>query len=111
MFPMDVEAFHCLPPKCKPLLDWFTSQYVRPVEVLPYESAEGGYIWIWGPGVAPREMLMEKFPTTAEWVVNETASALEELDYLWSPRPHDEEENYLPEEEMIPEEDYLPEGA
>jgi hypothetical protein len=27
---------------------WFSAHYADPVEVCPFESAEGGYVYIWG---------------------------------------------------------------
>src|SRR5262245_48983908 len=35
------QAYHSLKP-------WFLALYTNPDDVCPYESAEGGYQWIWG---------------------------------------------------------------
>jgi len=30
------------------MADWFLANFENPAECTPYESAEGGYQWIWG---------------------------------------------------------------
>ncbi len=47
---------------------WFFAHYSDPL-ILPYESAEGGYQWIWGGPFEPHEELTEEF----SGVVKETA--------------------------------------
>ena len=38
---------------------WFYANYEDPAECTPYESAEGGYIYIWGGPYEPEEKLQE----------------------------------------------------
>ena len=41
--------------------EWFLDKYEDPVQSLPYESREGGYIWIFGGPYDAHEELHEKF--------------------------------------------------
>ena len=41
--------------------EWFLANYEDPVHSLPYESREGGYIWIYGGPYDPHEELHAKF--------------------------------------------------
>ncbi len=41
--------------------EWFLDNFEDPVHSLPYESREGGYIWIYGGPYDPHEELREKF--------------------------------------------------
>ena len=47
--------------KLEVMIDWFFQNYEDPVHSLPYESAEGGYIWIWGGPYNARDELGGKF--------------------------------------------------
>ena len=40
---------------------WFRERYQDPANCLPYESAEGGYIWITGGPYDAKEVLGEEF--------------------------------------------------
>lgn len=42
--------------------DWFLANYDDPANSLPYESKEGGYLWIWGGPYDAAEELGEAFP-------------------------------------------------
>ena len=44
--------------------EWFLSCHEDPAERTPYESREGGYIWIWGGPYDPREELDKEFGST-----------------------------------------------
>ena len=46
--------------------DWFLSNYCDPAEETPFESVEGGYIWIWGGPYEPGAVLMERFGEIAD---------------------------------------------
>lgn len=67
--------------RCEFIKAWFLEHYEDPAENTPYESAEGGYIYIWGGpyeaddviteaffGVLPEEVLLE----LAKEIVQET---------------------------------------
>ena len=41
--------------------EWFINNYEDPVECLPYDSEEGGYIYIWGGPYDPFEELESEF--------------------------------------------------
>ena len=43
------------------MLNWFHSNYENPVEHTPFESREGGYIYIWGGPFNAREELEDVF--------------------------------------------------
>jgi hypothetical protein len=63
---------------------WFYHKFERP-DTLPYESAEGGYQWIWGGPYDPRDELEGEFGgTVREKVIDELADELEEISYEWS---------------------------
>jgi hypothetical protein len=46
------------------MVDWFLANYENPVERTPYESAEGGYQYIWGGPYYPEQELNNKFGET-----------------------------------------------
>ena len=41
--------------------EWFLSKFENPVEHTPYESAEGGYIYIWGGPFDAEDVLGDEF--------------------------------------------------
>ena len=53
--------------------EWFLANYEDPVHSLPYESREGGYIWIYGGPYDPHEELHDKF---GEFVPEKVIEAL-----------------------------------
>ena len=71
---------------------WFRERYEDPAEGTPYESAEGGYIWIWGGPYDAAEVLGDEF---SDKVNQETIDSLAEdlaskcLDWAPIPRPDD----------------------
>ena len=52
--------------------EWFLANYEDPVHSLPYESREGGYIWIFGGPYDPHEELHGKFGEFVPETVIET---------------------------------------
>ncbi len=88
-----VEEYPRLPPECDELWDWFTSIYIRPVEVLPFCTAEGGYQWIYGGPVCPLDTLRDHFDNVPFETVEMTARALIDLSWQWSPRPSNSSED------------------
>ena len=59
------------------LVEWFFERFEDPAHRLPYESAEGGYQWIYGGPYDAREQLAENFPDEAEDVVEAAVDQIE----------------------------------
>lgn len=56
---------------------WFLARYCDPAEETPYESREGGYIWVRGGPYDPREQLGARFEGVADRdAIEELASEL-----------------------------------
>lgn len=79
---------------------WFRQHFEDPAERTPYESAEGGYIWIWGGPYDAREELEGEFSgVVPDDVINELADKLEGECWEWAPTPSsDDYDNYLIED-------------
>jgi hypothetical protein len=76
--------------------EWFLSRYCDPANETPYESAEGGYIWIWGGPYYSGEELQERFGGIVD---DDVIDALvEDLDrdggYQWAPVRLDDDRDY-----------------
>lgn len=76
---------------------WFYENYEDPAERTPYESAEGGYIWIWGGPYDAREELESEFgEVISDDVIDELVEKLERDCIEWAPTPStDDYDNYL----------------
>ena len=73
--------------------EWFFLNFEDPVELLPYESKEGGYIYIWGGPYDPREKIEGEFGgIVGDDIIDEVASEMEEISWEWSGHPNDERE-------------------
>lgn len=73
---------------------WFYANYENPVENTPYESAEGGYIYIWGGPYDPKEELDAQFSgLIPSDVIAELAKDLSDISYQWT--GHSEHDEYL----------------
>jgi hypothetical protein len=73
--------------------DWFRARYCDPAHETPYESREGGYIWIWGGPYYADEELQGRFSHVVEDdVIEELADDLNrDGGYEWAPvRRHDD---------------------
>lgn len=67
---------------------WFHANYENPVENTPYESAEGGYIYIWGGPYDPYEELEGEFGgVVPDKLINELAQDLRDISWEWTGRP------------------------
>jgi hypothetical protein len=69
---------------------WFLHVYEDPAENTPYESAEGGYQYIYGDPVEAREALEDEFGgMIAEELISNAAERLEEDHNVdgWVPKP------------------------
>lgn len=69
------------------MVRWFHENYENPAERTPYESAEGGYIWIWGGPYDAREEIDEYFHEYA--IDSAIDSAVDEIQqdglFEWAP--------------------------
>lgn len=75
---------------CETQLDvmetWFRQHFEDPAEHTPYESAEGGYIWIYGGPYDAREELEAEFSEVVpNEVINELVDNLERECSEWAP--------------------------
>ena len=79
---------------------WFRERFEDPAERTPYESAEGGYIWIWGGPHDAREELEDEFGgVVPDEVIDELIEKLEGECYQWAPTSSsDDYDNYLIED-------------
>lgn len=79
---------------------WFRQRFEDPAERTPYESAEGGYIWIWGGPYDAREKLEAEFSgVIPDNVIEELADDLGQECWQWAPTPSREDyDNYLVED-------------
>lgn len=76
---------------------WFFEHYENPVESTPYDSEEGGYVYIWGgPYDAGEELGAEFSGTVPQDVIDELVSELTDEAVEWSGIP-----------EYEPPDDYL----
>lgn len=65
---------------------WFFQNYEDPVERTPYESREGGYIWIWGgPYEAQDELGLEFGDLIKDDVIEELSQELDGICWEWAP--------------------------
>lgn len=71
------------------MIEWFHANYEDPAQRTPYESAEGGYQWIWGGPYDAEEEIRETFERIAPKAL--IAEVLEEVQsdgmYEWAPTP------------------------
>ena len=67
---------------------WFDANYEDTVENTPYETAEGGYIYIWGGPYDAEEELGGKFGgVVPEGVIEELAQELSDISPDWTGQP------------------------
>ena len=65
---------------------WFRQHYEDPAEHTPYESAERGFIWIWGGPYDAREELESEFAgIVPDDVIDELVNKLERECLEWAP--------------------------
>ena len=71
--------------------DWFLAHYEDPADHTPYESREGGYIYIWGGPYDAHEELLEEFgDIVSEDIINELAQELEAETPVWEGKPDED---------------------
>lgn len=67
---------------------WFRQNYSDPVDVCPYESAEGGYQFIWGGPYEPMDELSTEFSDLVpQDLIEEVAQELDDQAVEWSGNP------------------------
>ena len=74
---------------------WFFQNYEDPAERTPYESREGGYIWIWGGPYEAREELESEFSgVVTDELIEELSDELNGICWEWAPteKPGDYDE-------------------
>jgi len=65
--------------------EWFFAHYENPVERTPYDSGEGGYIYIWGGPYETEDVLRDQFEGYAkEEVIQELVEELNNESYEWT---------------------------
>ncbi len=71
--------------------DWFFRHFENPAESTPYESSEGGYIYIWGGPYDAREELESEFAgLVSQKAIDKFVDELESECSEWSGQPTDE---------------------
>lgn len=72
---------------------WFLARYCDPAHETPYESAAGGYIWIYGGPYDPGEQLSDRFCHVVDSdVIEQLAIDLRlEAGHQWAPKWHEED--------------------
>jgi len=65
------------------LVRWFFDNYEDPVEHVPYESGEGGYVYYAGGPYDPREELFGAFPEAPEALIEDAAVRISEVGSEW----------------------------
>jgi hypothetical protein len=71
---------------------WFHANYANPVENTPYESDEGGYIYIWGGPFDPHEELQDEFNgIIQDETIEELAEELSAVALEWTGHPDSED--------------------
>lgn len=74
------------------MLNWFTSRYEDPVHRTPYDSSEGGYVWIYGgPFDAEEELRGEFEGVIDEKVIVELAESLSHECSDWTGAPSEDD--------------------
>ena len=71
------------------MVEWFHAHFEDPAERTPYESAEGGYIWIWGGPHEATEEIEAEFGEVVDFELIGKAAEKVQTDGLfdWAPRP------------------------
>ena len=70
----------------KAMREWFYENYEDPANCTPYESAEGGYLYIWGGPFEANDVLFGQFGKQyPDEVIEELAEELTEECWEWAP--------------------------
>ena len=74
--------------KIERMVAWFFENFEDPAERTPYESAEGGYIFIWGVTEAKEELDDAFHEHVSEDLITIAVDKIEEDGVDWVPVPH-----------------------
>jgi len=98
--PDDSEATDDRQARIDALVEWFHEHYEDPAHRLPYESAEGGYQWIYGGPYDAQEALGDNFQDEPEDIIEAAVEEIESEGQLeWSPVPTSEDYDPYDEDE------------
>ena len=68
--------------------EWFYAHFANPVDGTPYNSAEGGYIYIWGGPYEPGEELANEFEgKVPDEDIEDLADELRDISWEWTGHP------------------------
>lgn len=88
------------------LVGWFFERFEDPAHRLPYETAEGGFQWIYGGPYDAREQLEENFPDEAEHIIDAAVEQIESEGLTeWAPVSSPEDYGADEDEEPFGEDD------
>lgn len=77
------------PPAVQEMIAWFMTHYELPEESCPYESAEGGFQYIYGGPYSAEDALWNDFPTADQSVIERAVARLEPNGPIyWARQPH-----------------------
>ena len=74
------------------MVTWFFETYEDPAENCSYESAEGGYQYIWGGPCQARDELEAKFPGADESNISRAVEIIERSGTDWANQPPNDPE-------------------
>lgn len=60
------------------LVEWFFENYEDPANGVPYESAEGGYQYVFGGPYDAREALESRFPNVSPGVLSRAVEIIQD---------------------------------
>lgn len=87
--------------------EWFTARYCDPAKETPFNSREGGYLFIHGGPYSPDDELRERFSSyVPDDVINEVIEELEsEVGDEWAPITWHEESEFYDYDDLIADRD------
>lgn len=74
------------------MVNWFFENFEDPAYRTPYESAEGGYIWIWGGPYNAADQIGSNFPDEGQELIDAAVERVEQdgiVDWAPTDRPGD----------------------
>ena len=84
------------PAQAEIMRTWFLENYEDPVHSLPYESREGGYIWVYGGPYDASEVLHDMFEEfVSEQIIERLASELFSECPEWAEQVHRIDDDYI----------------
>jgi hypothetical protein len=71
------------------MVRWFLNNYADPVDYLPYDSAEGGYMWELADGPYDAlEVMSEEFPQYPRKLIEAAANRVNNYCIEWIKKPY-----------------------